>query len=136
MLTSIRYLRVSMRFRISLWYLEVSMSDTCGCLCVFGYLHGISKCQLLLLIAILLSIYWPRTDEYYAFSDIWNMVSRSVYERYFRVSIWNICERYFQYLLVVFELPKGGNFESSISGTCEYPPVIHYIGIYSKRKMD
>ena len=41
----------------------------------------------------------------------------------------------FGYLLVVFELPKSGNFEVSISGAFEYPqPVIHYIGIYSKRK--
>ena len=37
--------------------------------------------------------------------------------------------------MVVFELPKSGNFEVSISGAFEYPrPVIHYIGIYSKRK--
>ena len=33
-------------------------------------------------------------------------------------------------VFMVFELPKGGNFELSFSGTCKYPPVIHCIGIY------
>ena len=65
------------------------------------------------------------------------MVSRSVYERYFRVSIAISVSDTFGYLLVVFELPKSGNIEVSFSGASEYPqPVIHYIGIYSKRKMD
>ena len=68
-------------FRISeIWYLEVSMSNTFLYWCI---------------LAILSCIQWPRTDGYYAFSDIWNMVSRSVYERYLRVSVWNICDRYF-----------------------------------------
>ena len=116
-------------FRISSWYLEVSIIIIYR---VFGYLHGISKCRsLLLLFAIPLSILWPRTDEYHVFSDIWNTVSRSVNERYLRVSLWFIYERYVRVSMVVFELPKSGNFELSFSGTYEYPPVIHYIGIYS-----
>ena len=86
----LRYLWVSyghvltstMRFRISSWYLEVSMSDTWGCLC--------------------------------------------------DLSMSDTCE-----YLLVFELPKSGNFTVPISGAFEHPlPVILYIGIYSQRKMD
>ena len=133
-------------------------SDTFMYPCVFGYLHDISKCQWTIPAGVYIvfsDIFMvSRSVNYYYYLRYHSVSCGHVLTstmrfriseiRYLEVSMsdtWgylgdlsmsDTCE-----YLLVFELPKSGNFEIPISGAFEHPlPVILYIGIYSQRKMD